>query len=292
MVNPRSKFEALVQSAFRELLEGKHLYQSVQINADSLIPDESDGTPQFARGEVRRAAIQLFLGTWDIHDPQGRSYLPNMAGADHEPQIRVIPPDVKLYCTRCSRREAFNLYSAEDFTARGTISYADSPFDADRVQVFVLSFQCQSCKNDPEVFMIRRHKLRIALCGRAPMEFVEVPNVIPKPHRRYYSDALVAFNSGQVLAALFLLRTLIEQWVYASLATGSSGLKADEALDAYMTSLPEDFRGRFPSIRQLYSDLSAAIHSADSSEELFARARDELVQHFDARRLFALLSPM
>jgi hypothetical protein len=51
------------------------------------------------------------------------------------------------------------------------------------------------------------------LSGRAPIEHVLVPNVIPKNAAGFFKDALIAYQSGQTLAALFLLRTLIEQWL-------------------------------------------------------------------------------
>jgi len=55
-----------------------------------------------------------------------------------------------------------------------------------------------------------------------------------------------------------------------------------------MAALPEDFKTRFPSMRTLYGDLSVDIHGASGSPALFERALVEIVQHFEARRLFKL----
>lgn len=59
-------------------------------------------------------------------------------------------------------------------------------------------------------------------------------------------------------------------------------------MDDYMATLSEDFRRRFPSMRSLYGELSVDIHSATGAPELFDKAREQIVHHFDARRLFGL----
>jgi hypothetical protein len=56
-----------------------------------------------------------------------------------------------------------------------------------------------------------------------------------------------------------------------------------------MESLPKDFKAHFPSLRALYGDLSIDIHQAKGSPGLFERAKETIVEHFDARRLFRLI---
>jgi adenylate kinase len=73
-----------------------------------------------------------------------------------------------------------------------------------------LSYQCQSCKGVPEVFLVRREHLKRTNAGRAPIEHVEVPKDIPKHVSRFFRGAIVAHQSGQTLAGIFLLQTLIE----------------------------------------------------------------------------------
>src|SRR3990167_9053700 len=153
------------------------------------------------------------------------------------------------------------------------------------VQVFVFSFLCQSCKALPEFFMVRREANKLILAGRSPIEHVDVPKVFPKELRQFFSGAIIAHQSGQTLAGLFLLRTFIEQWVKKC---GATQERADEALKWYGTTLPEDFRSWFPSLEYLYSQLSASIHAAEASQELFNEAALDIERHFDARRLFEL----
>ena len=128
--------------------------------------------------------------------------------------------------------------------------------------------------------------VKLTLSGRSPIEHVEQPRDIPKPIARFYSGAVVAHQSGQTLAGVFLFRVLIEQWAQSQAST--SGLRADSALEEYMEGLPNDFKGRFPSFRALYERLSADIHSATGSADLFEEARQRIAEHFEARRVFKL----
>jgi hypothetical protein len=42
------------------------------------------------------------------------------------------------------------------------------------------------------------------------MEYVDVPNHIPKQERDLFRDAMIAVHGGKALAGLFYLRTFIE----------------------------------------------------------------------------------
>jgi hypothetical protein len=175
-----------------------------------------------------------------------------------------------------------NLFASSDqrFAARPFVSVKNEV-----VQVFALSYRCQPCKGPPEVFLVRRHGMKLALAGRAPIEHTAVPGYIPKTVRHFYSGAVVAHQSGQTLAGLFLLRIVIEQFAYAS--TGVRN-RADDALEAYMAALPGDFKNRFTSLKSLYEKLSADIHAAAGSAELFKESAKAIAEHFDARRLFRI----
>jgi hypothetical protein len=156
------------------------------------------------------------------------------------------------------------------------------------VQSFVLSFLCQGCKLIPEVFLVRRVGAKLTLCGRSPIEHVEIQKFLPASARHYLASAMVARQSGQTLAGLFLLRTFIEQWLRLA---GATHQYADQVIDWYMSTLPEDFRQHYPSLRDIYGALSDAIHKADASAELFDKARTDIETHFDARRLRKLPDP-
>jgi len=270
-----------ITASVKQLLEKKHLYQSVEVEYADTLEDLADAGTGIAQG-LQDAVLSAVNGHWATIDR-----------ADHRPRlhnegppgIKFETPHLKLFCSACKRVEAFNSICSEDSASRGHSRIPDGT-PTGVVQVFALSFQCQSCKGAPEVFLVRRHKLKLTQSGRAPMEHIEVPAAIPTSLGKWFRGAIVAHQSGQTLAGVFLLRTLIEQWVKQ--ATEQPDLQADKAIDAYMDLLPPDFKGRFLSLRAQYSDLSDDIHCAIGSADLFDSAKSVITEHFKARRLFKL----
>jgi len=192
---------------------------------------------------------------------------------------------VKLFCAACERREPYNLVYADD--VYDSISKVGVKTSSGRPeQMLVLAYLCQACKKRPETFVIFRYGRKITFVGRHPMEHVDVPAVIPKSQRRAYSDAVVAYQAGQILPALFMLRTVIEQHAVDTVGR-QEGERADQLVDRYMQALPEPVRAHFTSPREIYSRLSAAIHTASADAPLFERSTNEIVRHFDACRLYA-----
>lgn len=270
-----------VEAVFRELLETKHLYQSLQVDFSTTGVESIEN----ASGNIKFALAQewssLHQANWIAQDPKSP---PDNIPLFHNISFR--PPDIKTFCTVCDRIEAFNLESVENFLARwGAINVDLKGRSGHTVQVFVLSYTCQSCKSVPEVFLVRREGPRLIISGRTPLEHVDVPKAIPKGVARFYSGAIVAHQSGQTLAGNFLLRTLLEQFAKTKAAAPKT---ADDAIDQYTAMLPLDFNNRFPSFRDLYSVLSNDIHLAKGSPEVFEDMRAKIVKHFAARELFEL----
>lgn len=283
--DPHPAFEARVTATLKSLLETKHLYQSLAVEWADLLDARLSKIDLRLRETVKIQFLKLIQSNWIPLDNANPLPVSKASMAPQGPTIQFRTPDVKLFCTVCERREAFNSISSADFLQRPSVP-ALFTVRRDTIQVFTLSFLCQSCKGAPEVFLVRRTGLKLTNSGRSPIEYVEVPAAIPKQIQRFYSDAIVAYQSGQVLAGVFLLRTLIEQW--ARSVVRQPGLQADEVLDGYMETLPADFKDRFPSMRSLYGDLSEDLHAATGSPELFEKARSDIVEHFEARRLFKL----
>ncbi|HYN08298.1 MAG TPA: hypothetical protein VES67_13020 [Vicinamibacterales bacterium] len=260
-----------IERTLKTLLQEKHLYQSLTVADASLQLNLQQVLP------LERYALMVHAGDastriWKVEYP-GSSYSPGWTAP-----LSFRPPDVKLFCQSCDRIEAFNLVSAEDFLDRAT-NLANS-------QAFIFGYQCQSCKDAPETFLIRRDSLKLTICGRAPMEVALVPRFIPKSVKRFYGGALVAHQSGQTLAGIFLLRMLLEQWARSQVPKPPS--QADILVGKYMASLPADFRARFSSMRTLYGRLSEDIHAATGSEDTFKTALMQIDEHFDARRIYKL----
>jgi len=276
-----NSFRLRISENLRQLLESKHLYQNITIEYQDLV-DALKGSADFVEDTTQKFT-KLVNGEWDPIDPANQK--PPFFTQDIPGTVWFEAPDVKLFCEVCERIEAFNVVSANDFLQHKRFDVSVNATNDRTLQVFVISFQCQSCKSAPEVFLIRRRGMKLTISGRAPIEHVTVPSVLPKTLQRFYSSAVVAHQSGQTLAGLFLLRTLIEQWARQQIGTE---LKADEVLDEYMLTLPNDFRQRFVSMRDLYGKLSVDIHSATGCEPLFDEASSKIVEHFEARRLFKL----
>lgn len=266
-------YEQCVAAALRELLERKHLYQTAEVIFKAEVSVSK---------ERAMSALELEIGPWSIFG----SRTPNYRGAvafppdvKFEERLSIRAPDLKLYCAApCRRLEPFHAIDCSHvFSGDGT--------EPTR-QIYALSYVCQSCRGEPTVFLVRREGLKLRLAGRSPIEHVDVPREIPGQVRKYYSGAVVAHQSGQTLAANFLLRTLVEQWVRSFPSTLE--MRVDGALNWYCSNLPEDFRQRFPSLRDIYEKLSSDIHSAAGDPKLFIEESARIGKHFDAWRVYEL----
>jgi hypothetical protein len=78
------------------------------------------------------------------------------------------------------------------------------------------------------------------------MEHFKPPAYVPNAEREFYSDAIIAMNAGKVLAALFYLRTFIEQ--FARRVTGKEQERAtgDQIMSTYAETLAMQLRGEMP----------------------------------------------
>jgi len=191
-------------------------------------------------------------------------------------------PTINTFCDTCAKSPPFNPVPESSV-------YGYDQND----QFFWLSYQCQQCKGRPVRFMVRRDKIKFQLTGRDPIEALPTPNDLPKAVSRYYGESQIAHNAGQTLAGLFLLRVFVEQY-WRQMPTVQEVLKADPRAtgdklgETYQATLPDDFKSRFPSLKDIYSQLSAAMHAADRNAPLFEECSADVVKHFQARKLFEL----
>lgn len=282
-------FSNNISLTLKILLENKHLYQSVLTSSgDDIVNAAVIKVDRLNNDRVVKQIREMYQGLWHAFPPSKGYQIPFYhKTVIEEAKLAFLIPHVKLFCHKCDRIEAFNCLSGED-----SLDFDVTGLDLTHIenksasQVFVLSFLCQSCKVIPEVFLVRREGNKLTLSGRSPIEHVELPHVIPKAIANFFSGAVVAHQSGQTLAGVFLLRVFLEQWVQSR--AKKSDLKVDQAIDEYMEALPTDFKGRFPSFRTIYENLSVDIHGAKGSPELFEKTRQQIIEHFEARRLFKL----
>ena len=113
--------------------------------------------------------------------------------------------------------------------------------------------------------------------------------VIPEALVKSFSDSVVAYNSGAVLASIVLLRSFITNFARFSI-NADSGLKSDDALVIYHESLPESIQQMYPSLRKIYNNLGLAVHTANADENLFEVSKKEILNHCNALGIFSLQS--
>ena len=285
----RSEIGTLIQETLKALFEAKHLYQSMKVDLTSLV----------ARASGLKADIERFAqGPWQVADPGGPVYLhPRSSGGFTGETTQIFGPiafnaprGIKIFCLRCGGREAFSPMRVAEVSLFETTTvdfgqeYRPSDDAALALQVFMLAYICQRCEGEPEVFLVRRESLKLLLCGRAPMEHIEIPREIPREVEKWYRDALIAYQSGKTLAGLLYLRTVIEQW--ARQVTKSIVPNGDQLLSAYMETLPRVITDNFTSMRDLYAQISEPLHAATEDAALFEEAREKIHRHFRARDLY------
>jgi len=274
-----------IAEAVRLLLSTKHLYQHVAV--EPTVEGLAGRPPRVIRYVPRE---DLRVMWWpEVTDPRTRT----PSGAAGLPGLRFEVPSVKLFCSECVRVEAYNPLRSAAHSEPYPESFGPQRGAEETAQVFVLHYQCQSCRGTPETFLIRRDGLKLTLCGRSPIEHVDVPTDTPRDQREFYQSAVIAYQCGHTLEGLFMLRTFIEQFAYEKHPpeeAENDRSHAERALESYMDSLPCKFKRQFPSLRALYGDLSVALHEARPDAELFERVRADLDKHFSARRVFDLAS--
>jgi hypothetical protein len=282
--------------ALGELLSNKHLYQRTKVSVEFLDaefarrlsdygeePESPYGPPSL---EECRADLERWTTCqWSLVLPD-QNYCHQYATIGSAKDVLgVFLPTIKTVCAnpRCKERAPFNPVSCSVSRNNGV----------EHEQCFHLEYQCQSCKGPNVHFLVRRSNAKLTLCGRSPIEVVEIDKAIPKENSGFFRDAVIAHNSGQTLAGLFLLRVFVEQF-WKSVPDVSAAVAAktrptgDELGEAYKATLPNDFKVRFQSLTEIYDDLSAAIHSANADAILFEGCQKQIVTHFEARRLFKI----
>jgi hypothetical protein len=281
-----------IETGFKQLLEEKHLYQSVTIDFSDALAKASNVAANAhpldkqsaanARGIVSQVVAKRWLiaGAREAGDASRSS--------DEVPLAFDVQP-VRLFCGTCRRRERYEPTRAEDLTYDLYGKPLRDPPWGTADQIFVIALLCQSCKLFPEVVTIRRNatKSKLILSGRSPIEEAEVPSVLPTQESEFFRDAVVAYNSGKALAALFYLRIFVEQFARRIL-TETSRRSGQDILADYSKTLPANLRDAMPSLAECYEKLSMALHTANADAELFETTRAKIRQHFTFRQAAGL----
>lgn len=271
---PKYSLRELATECFRELLSEKHLYQSTRFDAQKkaeLEKEIRDGAESrhTIPGRIERLKDEI-LRTWNPVPDAPTSTSTNTI-------MSFVAPRIQTYCHKCGDRMAF--------VCRET---SRTEHECASAQTFMLVYECQgACHGTKVCFLVKRDGEKLTLVGRDRMETVEIPKTIPKTHAQYFRDASFAFNSGQVLPAIFLLRTFIEQFWRANPAVATviktkEKPTGEELGAAYKTTLLDGFKSMYPVLTGEYDRLSEAMHTANADAEIFNSCREQIEAHFEA----------
>jgi hypothetical protein len=307
-----------IQKSVKELLENKHLYQSVPIDYTPIqkLIDNAEKSPEVVRYKNNRAvALPMSKSYRDVN-----SHLESYRRKIQETANEVLQafwsfntgifkeftdsyeenfginftdfnlPTIAVQCTHCDAiRPAHNPGFPEQKNGFQEVSFVESINKKSiYCQTFVFSYQCQACKKEPLIFLVHRKGVKLKLTGRNHFETPEVPKTIPKDEKKFYAGAIVAFNTGNELSGLFMLRTTIEQYMRRILGS-TEKISGEDLGDQYADLLAEDFpKSRYPSLKTIYKELSVPIHSAQSDTEQFKKSRNEIEKHFELLEHFPI----
>lgn len=283
-------FTESINLSIQKLLNSKHLYQSVEV----IFPDKeylykllmpgikvySKAPSSDDRNIFNRFYDLAIKAPWQIVDRNWEIGSPYTGIQNCLANFSISPLRIRSHCKVCKNDEPYNF-------VRGFEILNENIEDDFRAQVFSLAFECQGCKGVPEVFLVRREGNKLTLSGRSPIEQVIVPSYLPKEQSKYISDAIVANNSGQTLSGIFQLRTFIEQYV-RSISSDPKTENIELLFTEYSSTLPKDFKDRFPSLKTIYESLSVAIHLADPNDDTYLNAKEEIDHHFEAKKTFRI----
>ena len=199
-----------------------------------------------------------------------------------------VLPTISVLCEKCDNvlphNSGFRGQKEEFQTVSFNITKVEKqvPF-----QTFVFPYQCQGCKEEPLIFLVHREGIKLKLAGRNHFEKVQVPNTIPKQERGYFSDAIIAYNTGNVLAGLFLLRTTIEQYMRRILKV-TVKIDGEKLAAKYATLLDPKFPQKYSTMKVIYEELSIVLHNADANSVQFDKSIQDIVGHFELLKHYPL----
>jgi len=306
-----------IASAVKELLETKHLFQSIEIPVKPIEefirnsteeckkevaraePGVSSGRPGFIaqvhEEQLRNRKDSILNSNWyfdaETHERVGRG-APPLRIAENFPSVNA--PPIRVSCGSKTCKGSVQPHNSGYIGALPEISSYNLSQPTSLIQTFSFVYQCQNCKGEPLVYLVKRDGLKLTVVGRSQFPEVVVPNFIPEAQRKFYRNSIVADQTSFTLAAALYLRTVVEQYFYAvipkeEIAAINGNPTGDELAELYAKTLPKNFPNNFPSLKKVYNDLSEIVHSGKENEETkksFASIRTAVDGHFKAVQLF------
>lgn len=314
-----SQFRGAVEAALKELLETKHLYQTVRISLEPIQAAISASKAAF--GEPKMSAFPsrgIALTAEQIeryhvsHRTELGKILSCLTGNDWKlitEDLRDIPlrsnhPDspngepicfLPTICRGCCHCDAvFPPHNSGYFGSQKPEPLIDlvMPRTNKRptTQYWSIAYQCQSCRGEPVVFSIRREGEKLQLVGRSLFDRVTIPPYFPAQLHRFYSETQIARTAGKPLPGSLYLRLLIEHHMRGVSAI-TARATGDELADAYSQRLSSEFPRSEASLKEVYAVLSTLIHDGTDDADVLDAMIHKVDRHFRLLDLIPIPQP-
>lgn len=320
-VNPIPDAQKLVSELFKVLLTEKHLYQKIDIKENAI-----DDIVRFRKEECikekysfneagYRNSLKFDLNKlWS--PPEESLNNATIIGVDQKISFMSaaekqkaflffpLPPIIEIYCTFCEKQTPFHplknikIYQLENYHEKNERIINERGNFPSQYQIFILPYECQCCQKTPLLFLIKREAWKLELCGRNFIEDVIIPPYLPKDSGKFFKESMIAFHCGKTLAAIFYLRTFIEQY-WRSFSANKilidnskktlTKISAEKLNENYNATLSLKMRATAPSLFECYERLSAAIHEAREEEALLKEIKFLIESHFECKSIFSKL---
>ena len=228
-------FRANIKKSIIELLENKQLYQNIDINhknIESFISKQKDErvrrilksfpsnrgisakeSDELLKDNLNKYFSEISGYPWHVVAEPDENSHQSAEQIIKDNYIRVVLPTINIVCKKCKVHPMpHNPINIEHYQNQLTLLRTHPPQN-DIHQLLILPYQCQKCKGEPLIFMIKRTNQKMQLVGRSQFSLVLISKSIPKEESKYYNEAIIAFRAGKTLAAIFYLRTMIEQYL-------------------------------------------------------------------------------
>jgi len=193
-------------------------------------------------------------------------------------RLTFILPTVRTWCAACKSHELHD-----------SIPHVEcSPYhlnhhevrDVLGIQKFLFNYRCHRCKGELLVFMVRRDKLKLQLCGRSRPYFPEIPVEIPKALHAIYAHALAAAACNDLPAAFYHMRTLLEHHMKAVCGLQmQEQLVGSELCERYNSRLDPMVAERAALTRE-FERCSVYLHNRSGELSDFEEIRQRVFAHF------------
>ncbi len=281
------RFQDALIIALRAAFESRGLYQNVKI--DEEFTKGFEGSLKL-KVEFRRRLIFLtsFKGGGNLEAQRNIRPGGNPPPPPHQIDIGCYLPPIHIHCTKCNRESVYQCPEIKEATGYQSPFFRESTEDSpDTEQLFTVGYQCASCTVDVIVIQLFRRGLKLMVTGRSTTYCPKLQDDWPESIRHIVRDGVAATSEGDANAGYYHLRTALE-WHMKHVCKVPSADQIDGAslCDSYKATLHKQVRSDFPSVSELYSELSKGLHARTATKEGFHSCYERLLKHLKAWGLY------